>query len=47
MVGYFRSVRNWNEGKHEEFKQRLEYKEKVALEKDFARENPVAILEVV
>lgn len=35
VVGYFRPVRNWNEGKQEEFKQRLEYKEKIALEKDF------------
>jgi len=37
VVGYFRPVRNWNEGKQEEFKQRLEYKEKIALEKDFSR----------
>jgi ribonucleoside-triphosphate reductase len=36
VVGYFRPVRNWNEGKQEEFKQRLEYKEKIALEKDFS-----------
>lgn len=36
VVGYFRPVRNWNEGKQEEFKQRLEYKEKIALAKDFA-----------
>lgn len=35
VVGYFRPVRNWNEGKQEEFKQRLEYKEKIALAKDF------------
>ncbi len=36
VVGYFRPVRNWNEGKQEEFRQRLEYKEKLALEKEFA-----------
>jgi ribonucleoside-triphosphate reductase len=36
VVGYFRPVRNWNKGKQEEFKQRLEYKEKIALEKDFS-----------
>ena len=36
VVGYFRPVRNWNEGKQEEFKERLEYKEKVALETDFS-----------
>lgn len=29
VVGYFRSVRNWNEGKQEEFKQRVEYKNEV------------------
>jgi len=26
VVGYFRPVRNWNEGKQEEFRQRVEYK---------------------
>jgi len=36
VVGYFRPVRNWNEGKQEEFRQRLEYKEKIALEKELA-----------
>ncbi|TET08859.1 ribonucleoside triphosphate reductase [Candidatus Aerophobetes bacterium] len=36
VVGYFRPVRNWNEGKQEEFRQRLVYKEKLALEKEFA-----------
>ena len=38
VVGYFRPVRNWNEGKQEEFRQRLEYKENIALEKDFTEE---------
>ena len=36
VVGYFRPVRNWNEGKQEEFRQRLDYKEKIALEKKLA-----------
>ena len=36
VVGYFRPVRNWNEGKQEEFRQRVEYKEKIALEKELA-----------
>lgn len=31
VVGYFRPVRNWNEGKKEEFGQRLEYSEQKAL----------------
>lgn len=33
IVGYFRPVKNWNAGKQEEFKFRLEYDEKKALEK--------------
>ena len=37
VVGYFRPVRNWNEGKQEEFRQRVEYKEKIALEKKLAK----------
>ncbi|MBA7696008.1 Anaerobic ribonucleoside-triphosphate reductase [subsurface metagenome] len=37
VVGYFRPVRNWNEGKQEEFRQRLVYKENLALEKEFAK----------
>jgi hypothetical protein len=47
VVGYFRPVRNWNEGKQEEFKQRLEYKEKIALEKDFTEKKPLEILQGV
>jgi ribonucleoside-triphosphate reductase len=37
VVGYFRPVRNWNEGKQEEFRQREEYKEKTALEKELTK----------
>ena len=32
VVGYFRPVANWNEGKKEEFKDRKEYCEKKAME---------------
>lgn len=35
VVGYFRPVRNWNEGKAEEFKHRKEFQEDKALSKDF------------
>ena len=28
IVGYFRPVKNWNEGKQEEFKDRVTYKTK-------------------
>ncbi|MEM7821489.1 MAG: ribonucleoside triphosphate reductase [Candidatus Aenigmatarchaeota archaeon] len=35
VVGYYRPVQNWNEGKQEEFKQRKEFSEKIALEKSF------------
>ena len=33
IVGYFRPIKNWNAGKQEEFRDRLEYMEKKALEK--------------
>ena len=46
VVGYFRPVRNWNEGKQEEFKQRLEYKEKIALEKDFSEKRECVVSSV-
>jgi ribonucleoside-triphosphate reductase len=32
IVGYFRPLRRWNEGKAEEFRQRLTYDQKVAIE---------------
>jgi len=35
IVGYFRPVRNWNVGKKEEFKDRLEYAEKKSLKSQF------------
>jgi ribonucleoside-triphosphate reductase len=34
IVGYFRPVRNWNLGKKEEFKDRVEYREEKAANKD-------------
>ncbi|MCX6814444.1 MAG: ribonucleoside triphosphate reductase [Candidatus Aenigmarchaeota archaeon] len=33
IVGYYRPIKNWNAGKQEEFKDRLEFAEKKALEK--------------
>jgi ribonucleoside-triphosphate reductase len=35
IVGYFRPVQNWNAGKKEEFKDRLEYEEIKSLEHPF------------
>lgn len=35
IVGYFRPVQNWNAGKQEEFKDRLEFDEKKAMKNDF------------
>ena len=32
IVGYLRPVQNWNDGKKQEFKDRLEYNEKVSIE---------------
>lgn len=46
VVGYFRPVRNWNEGKQEEFKQRLEYREEAALEKDFSEKRDCVVSNV-
>lgn len=37
IVGYFRPVGNWNIGKKEEFKDRFEYQEEKALEKEFSK----------
>jgi len=35
IVGYFRPVANWNIGKKEEFKDRLEYCEDKSLKSEF------------
>ena len=31
VVGYYRPVQNWNDGKQEEFKHRLEFDEKASI----------------
>jgi hypothetical protein len=31
VVGYFRPVQNWNTGKHQEFREIVEFKEEVSL----------------
>jgi hypothetical protein len=36
VVGYMRPVQLWNRGKQEEFKDRVEFDEKVSLKSDFA-----------
>jgi ribonucleoside-triphosphate reductase len=43
IVGYFRPLRNWNLGKQEEFKDRVTYKEDIALSKDFSKAKAVKI----
>jgi len=35
IVGYFRPVKNWNNGKAEEFKHRKTYKEDKSLKSEF------------
>ena len=35
VVGYYRPVANWNPAKQEEFRQRLDYNQKTALQKQF------------
>lgn len=37
VVGYFRPVKNWNVGKQEEFKQRVTFSERKAIENNFSR----------
>ena len=44
VVGYYRPVQNWNNGKREEFKDRLEYSEQIALSKKFAPSEEVTIV---
>ena len=41
IVGYFRPVQNWNEGKQEEFKFRLEYEEGKSLATPFRKESAI------
>lgn len=37
VVGYFRPVQRWNDGKQEEFKFRKTFSEEKALKKDFGK----------
>jgi hypothetical protein len=37
VVGYMRPVQQWNKGKQEEFKTRVEYDEKVSLASEHAK----------
>ncbi len=37
IVGYFRPVQNWNTGKKEEFKDRLEYHEGKTMASSFSK----------
>ncbi len=41
VVGYFRPVQNWNNGKQEEFRNRVEFDEGKALAGHFASAKPV------
>ena len=36
VVGYYRPIQNWNRGKVEEFKDRIEFDEKLSLDSQFA-----------
>ncbi len=36
VVGYYRPTQNWNRGKTEEFKDRVEFDEKISLASQFA-----------
>jgi len=43
IVGYYRPIQNWNAGKQEEFKDRLEYHEEKSLKHDFKNKIEQAI----
>jgi ribonucleoside-triphosphate reductase (formate) len=45
IVGYFRPVANWNIGKKEEFKDRLEFDLQKAMTSEFAKDNCAVIEE--
>ncbi len=36
IVGYFRPVHNWNQGKRAEFEDRVTFREDIALSKEFS-----------
>ena len=41
VVGYHRPVANWNNGKREEFKERVEFQENVCLKNDRAKQEVI------
>lgn len=43
VVGYFRPVQNWNEGKKQEFFDRKTYSEETSLKTKVKLETPIAI----
>ena len=43
VVGYYRPTSNWNKGKVEEFKDRIEFDEKTSIESQFALLNTPSI----
>jgi len=43
VVGYYRPIQNWNRGKVEEFKDRIEFDEKLSLDSQFALLNTPSI----
>jgi len=46
IVGYYRPIQNWNEGKKEEFKDRVEFNEKKSLTNNFKKELSTIKVEV-
>ncbi len=43
IVGYYRPVQNWNAGKREEFKDRLEFSESKTMQHEAVLEKPVPV----
>lgn len=43
VVGYFRPVHNWNDGKKEEFKERVCFDEKISIESTRIKENAIEV----
>ncbi len=43
IVGYYRPIQNWNEGKQEEFKDRKEYSENVTCQHEFPKEITIPV----
>ena len=41
IVGYFRPVQNWNQGKTEEFKDRIAYNEQKTMSSSFKTEKKI------